>query len=68
MQINSEALRLPDPLLVRFYRAGHIEDITKVELDKQRNVTVHLASQVEPVKFIHLEDVGWVPDSSCNDI
>lgn len=68
MQTNKEALRLPDPLLVRFFRAGRIDDITKVELDKQRNVTVQLASQANPVRFIHLPDVGWVPDGPCDGI
>lgn len=68
MQTNNEALRLPDPLLVRFFRAGRIEDITKVELDKERNVTIHLTGQPEPLRFMHLKDVGWVPDGPCEGI
>lgn len=68
MQKNKQALRLPDPLLVRFYRAGRIEDITQVKLDKDRNVTVRLRGSSEPLKFMHLVDVGWVADGPCGDI
>lgn len=68
MQKNTEALRLPDPLLVRFFRAGRIDDITKVSIDKKRNVTVHLEGRAAPIRFNHLADVGWVPDGPCEDI
>lgn len=68
MESNTEALRLPDPLLVRFFRAGHIADITKVEIDPQRNVTVHLKGRAAPCRFIHLVDVGWVPDGACDGV
>lgn len=68
MQKNTEALRLPDPLLVRFFRAGRINDISKVEIDRKRNILIHLKGRPEPVKFMHLEDVGWVPDGPCEGI
>lgn len=68
MAPNTEALRLPDPLLVRFFRAGRIEDVRKVEIDTERNVTIHLKGVKAPCRFIHLVDVGWVPDGPCDGI
>lgn len=68
MESNQEALRLPDPLLVRVYRAGRINDVLKVTLDKERNVTIRLRGVKTPVRFIHLKDVGWVPDGACEGL
>ncbi len=68
MEFNTEALRLPDPLLVRIYRAGRINDVVKVDLDDKRNVTIRLRGVKHPVHFIHLEDVGWVPDGACEGL
>lgn len=65
MAKNTEALRLPDPLLVRLFREGLIEDIRKVDLDKDRNVTVHLKGKKAPLHFTNLVDVGWVPSETC---
>lgn len=59
---NAAALKLPDPLLVRFFRAGEIDLITDVAIDPEsRDVTVTLRDRVE--RFKHLTDVGWVPDA-----
>lgn len=68
MKPSSEALRLPDPLLVRFHRAGRLDEIAKVEEDAQRNITVHLRGRAEPIRFMHLQDMGWVPDGACDGI
>lgn len=68
MADNTEALRLPDPLLVRFFRAGRIDDISKVVIDKERNVSVILKGRAAPMTFTHLVDVGWVPDGACDGI
>lgn len=60
---NAEALKLPDPLLVRFYRSGEIEKITKVSIAKKtRDVTIELGPD-RTEHFKHLADVGWVPDA-----
>jgi hypothetical protein len=57
---NKEALKLPDPLLVRFYRDQKIEKITKVEVDdKTRHVTITLGKVTE--HFSYLADIGWIP-------
>lgn len=68
MQKHSEAMRLPDPLLVRFHRAGRMDDITQVEEDENRHITVHLRDRAEPLRFMYLQDVGWVPDGACDGI
>ncbi len=68
MENNTEALRLPDPLLVRVFRAGRINDIRKVEIDKARNVTIHFKGKAAACRFIHLADVGWVPDGTCDGL
>jgi hypothetical protein len=58
---NKEALKLPDPLLVRFYRDQKIDKITKVDInDKTRDVTIALGKQVE--RFKYLTDIGWIPE------
>jgi CTP:phosphocholine cytidylyltransferase-like protein len=57
---NKEALKLPDPLLVRFYRDQKIDKITKVTIDdKTRDVTIALGKQKE--RFKYLADIGWIP-------
>lgn len=68
MESNTEALRLPDPLLVRIYRAGRINDVVKVDLDDKRNVRIRLRGVKRPVHFLYLEDVGWVPDGACEGL
>jgi hypothetical protein len=63
--LNPEAMKLPDPLLVRFYRNGDIEKIQRVEIEeKTRHVTVKLRGLGEPLRFLHLVDVGWVAEPS----
>jgi len=54
--------RLPDPLLVRLYREGKLRDLIDVKLDETRNVMLTF-SDGRSEKFIHLNDVGWVPDT-----
>jgi hypothetical protein len=58
-------MRLPDPLLVRLYRSGDIDQVTKVIIDDERNVTVELSGSKDPLRFIHLVDVGWVAVEAC---
>jgi hypothetical protein len=59
---NKEALKLPDPLLVRFYRDQKVDKITKVDInDKTRDVIVALGKHVE--RFKYLVDIGWVPEA-----
>ena len=60
---NAEALKLPDPLLVRFYRSGEIEKITSVTVaTKTRDVTIQLGPD-HTERFKYLADIGWVPDA-----
>lgn len=61
---NRAALKLPDQLLVRYYRQGQIDHIKKVDLDqKTRAVMVTLTSgAVESWKY--LIDLGWIPDAA----
>jgi hypothetical protein len=59
---NSAALKLPDQLLVRYYRQGNADEIKSVvENKKTRDITVTLKSgAVEKWKYIL--DLGWIPD------
>lgn len=57
---NKEALKLPDPLLVRYYRDQKIDKITNVKIDdKTRDITIALGKQIE--RFKYLTDIGWIP-------
>jgi hypothetical protein len=58
---NTEALKLPDPLLVRYFREDRIDKIKSVAEDATtRNITVKLrGGAVE--KWQHLADLGWIP-------
>jgi len=62
---NTEALKLPDQLLVRYFRAGEIEHIAKVETKKTK-LGVRLALETGP-RIDHWVDLGgglgYVPDS-----
>lgn len=60
---NAEALKLPDPLLVRYYREGRIEKIAKVaKRPKSRDLIVTLrGGAVE--RWQYLTDLGWIPDA-----
>jgi hypothetical protein len=58
---NSEALKLPDQLLVRYYRQGKVEDVKIVaENPKTRDVIVTLKSGTVD-KWKYLVDLGWIP-------
>lgn len=66
MKHNEEALRLPDPLLVRFFREGLIDRVQKVTIDDDRNVVVEIQGGATR-RYLHLVDVGWVPiDDACD--
>lgn len=57
---NSEALKLPDPLLVRYFRDDKIAGIKKVTNDpKTHDVKVTLADGAVE-KWKHVSD--WLPD------
>jgi hypothetical protein len=57
---NTQALKLPDPLLVRYYRDQKIDKITNVDIDdKTRDVTITLGKHKE--RFKYLADIGWIP-------
>lgn len=59
---NPEALKLPDPLLVRLYREGLLDAVSKVETEKDtRNIRVEVADR-PPMKFLYIQDIGWIPD------
>lgn len=58
---NSAALKLPDQLLVRYYRQGKTDDIQRVvENKKTRDVSVTLKSGLIE-KWKYLVDLGWIP-------
>ena len=62
--MNRAALKLPDQLLVRYFRQGQIEDVAKVKEEKKtRDIAVSLKNgAVEHWKYI--VDLGWIPDAS----
>lgn len=68
MKTNPEALRLPDPILVRVFRAGMIDEVKSVQIDDKRNVTIHFDGIKEPAFFRHLVDVGWVLEGACGQL
>jgi hypothetical protein len=49
---NAEALKLPDQLLVRYFRAGEIDEVKKVA-SKETRVEVHVSGRVD-----HWSDLG----------
>jgi len=61
---NAEALKLPDQLLVRYFRADEIENIATVEV-KESHVGVILKFPAGP-RIDHWRDLGgglgFVPD------
>jgi ribosomal protein S8 len=61
---NAEALKLPDQLLVRYYRQGQIQDIkVVVKNNKTRDIRVTLKSGGTD-KWRYLIDLGWIPDAA----
>ncbi len=62
--MNRAALKLPDQLLVRYFRQGTIDAIARVaESKKTRDIAVTLrGGTVEKWKF--LTDLGWIPDAT----
>jgi len=61
MEKNPEALKLPDPLLVRYFRAGKIDDIAAVAEDaNSRDITVTLTDGTVE-RWQYLGDLGWIP-------
>ncbi len=68
METNKEAMRLPDPVLVRIFRAGRISDVIKVDMDDERNLTVIMRGEPAPVRFSNLTDVGWVLEGTCQGL
>lgn len=60
---NKEALKLPDPLLVRLYTEDMLDRIERVTEDQAtRNIEILIAGEIEPRRYLHLQDLGWVPD------
>lgn len=59
---NKEALKLPDQLLVRYFRAGEIDSIRAVESCADSALTVQLEQRTD-----HWRDLGgglgFVPDA-----
>ena len=60
LSASKAALKLPDPLLVRLWRAGSLATVKRVQIDPQRNITVHFTGPADPQVFICLPDIGWV--------
>lgn len=58
---NSEALKLPDQLLVRYFREGEIEEVKTVTSDKE-SLTVQLASRTDRWRDLG-GGLGYVPDA-----
>jgi hypothetical protein len=57
---NQKALKLPDALLVRYYREGRIEKVRKVAQNRRtKAVTVTLEDGTVD-KWKHVSD--WIPD------
>lgn len=58
--LNAQAIKLPDPLLVRYYREDKIERIKKVAQNaRTKAVTVTLLDGTIE-KWKHVSD--WLPD------
>jgi hypothetical protein len=57
---NKQALKLPDPLLVRYYREDRIDLITRVTRLRGGDIEVTLSSGAVE-HWQHLKDLGWVP-------
>ncbi|HEX3818603.1 MAG TPA: hypothetical protein VHW03_09975 [Chthoniobacterales bacterium] len=61
--MNRAALKLPDQLLVRYFRQGTIDAIARVcENRKTRDVIVRLKDGAIE-KWKYLTDLGWIPDA-----
>jgi hypothetical protein len=57
------ALKLPDQLLVRYFRQGTIDAIARVDQTrKTRDIAVTLKSGAIE-KWKYLRDLGWIPDA-----
>lgn len=60
---NRAALKLPDQLLVRYFRQGTIDNVVAVKQQKKtRDIAVKLASGAIE-KWKYLRDLGWIPDA-----
>jgi len=58
--MSAEAAKLPDPLLVRYFRAGLLAAVRRVRVAaRTRDVTVTFATHSD--HWLHLPDIGWVP-------
>jgi hypothetical protein len=62
MPKNKAALKLPDPLLVRLYREGILDEVARVETEKTtRDITVKLRAG-RLLRFLYIKDLGWILD------
>lgn len=62
--MNQVALKLPDQLLVRYFRQGTIDHVERVvEKKKTRDIEVTLAGGAVE-KWRYLADLGWIPDAA----
>jgi hypothetical protein len=62
--MRNAALKLPDQLLVRYFRQGTADNIKHVVEDKKtRDITVTLESGAIE-KWKYLRDLGWIPDAA----
>jgi hypothetical protein len=57
---NRNALKLPDALLVRYYRDGTIEKVRKVAQDKRTKAVTVTLDDGTVDKWKHVSD--WIPD------
>jgi len=61
--MQKAALKLPDQLLVRYFRQGTIDNVVEVKQQKRtRDIAVTLASGVIE-KWKYIRDLGWIPDA-----
>jgi len=58
--------RIPDPELVRLYKAGQLSDLVDIEEDPQtRNLTLKF-SDGRTERRLFLKDIGWVADAGSD--
>ena len=57
---NQNALKLPDALLVRYYREGRIEKVRKVAQDRRTKAVTVTLEDGAVEKWRHVSD--WIPD------
>lgn len=58
---NTEAVKLPDPLLVRYYKEDRIDAVKKVHQHKETRLVTVTMKDGTIDRWNYLTDVGWIP-------